>query len=126
MEHGNDLNQSILPCRLELCYIAKRGMKSKRKDTDANPPRGDGERARKSLLKKKILFYYYWLQWHQDEISETSWSFYGMKRRSYNSIKFLNFSERGDPRGDLNATEATFEQKLLLISVTPAKKKQAC
>ena len=65
-------------------------------ETDTDPPWGDGERARKSLLKK-ILFYYYWLQYQQTEISETSWSLYGMKPRSYNLPKFLNFSERGDP-----------------------------
>ena len=49
-----------------------------------------------------------------------------MKPRSYNSPKFLNFSERGDPWGDLNAPEATFEQQLILFSVTPAKIQQAC
>ena len=49
-----------------------------------------------------------------------------MKPRSYNSAKFLNFSERGDPWGDLNAPEATFEQQLLFFSVTPAKNQQAC
>ena len=44
-----------------------------------------------------------------------------MKPRSYKSAKFLNFSERGDPWGDLNAPEATFEQKLIFFSVTPDK-----
>ena len=48
---------------------------------------------------KKVFFYYYWLQCQQVEISETSWSLYGMKPRSYNSAKFLNFSERRDPWG---------------------------
>ena len=45
-----------------------------------------------------------------------------MKPRSYNSAKFLNFSERGDPWGDLNDPEATLEQKILFFSVTPDKK----
>ena len=75
---------------------------------------------------KKILFYYYWLQYQQTEISETSWSFYGIKPRYYNSPNFLNFSERGDPWGDLNAPKATFKQKLILFYVTPAKNQQAC
>ena len=56
-------------------------------ETDADPPWGDGEQARKSL-QKKILFYYYWLQYHQTKISETSWSLHGMKPRSYNLPKF--------------------------------------
>ena len=67
-------------------------------DMDANPPKGDGERARKSLLKKYFL-YYYWLQYQQTEISKNSRSLYGMKPRSYNFAKFLNFSEMGDPSG---------------------------
>ena len=49
-----------------------------------------------------------------------------MKPRSYNSLKFLNFSERGDPWGDLNAPEATFKQNLIFFSVKPDKKKQTC
>ena len=48
-----------------------------------------------------------------------------MKRRSYNFAKFVNSSERGDPWGDLNALEATFEQQIPLFSVKPAKKNQA-
>ena len=75
---------------------------------------------------KNILFDYYWLQYHQTEISESSWSLYRMKPRSYNSPNFLNFSERGDPSGDLNAPEATFGQQIILFSVTLAKKQQAC
>ena len=46
-----------------------------------------------------------------------------MKPRSYNSPKFLNFIKRGEPWGDLNAPEATFEQQILLFSVTPDKKR---
>ena len=49
-----------------------------------------------------------------------------MKPRSYNLPKFLNFSEKGDAWGDLNAPEATFKQQLILFSVTPSKKQQAC
>ena len=56
-------------------------------ETDADPPWGDGEQARKSLLKKYFL-YYYWLQYQQTEILETSWSLYGMKPRSDNFPKF--------------------------------------
>ena len=80
----------------------------------------------KEPAQKKISFYYYWLHYQQTEISETSWSFYGMKPRSYNFPKFLNFSERGDPWGDLNAPNATFEQQLLFFFITPAKNQQAC
>ena len=49
-----------------------------------------------------------------------------MKPRSYNSPKFLNFSERGDPLGDLNALEATFEQQILLFFFKLDKNQQAC
>ena len=49
-----------------------------------------------------------------------------MKPRSYNFAKFLDFSERRDPWGDLNAPEATFEQQLLFFSVTSSKNQQAC
>ena len=49
-----------------------------------------------------------------------------MKPRSYKFPKFLNFSQRGDPWGDLNALEATFEQQLLLFSITPDKNKEEC
>ena len=91
------------------------------------PPWGMGmgsglERA----YSKKILFYYYWLQYQQTEISETSWSLYGMKPRSYNFPKFLNFGERGDLWGDLNAPKATFEQQHILFSVTTDKNQQSC
>ena len=94
-------------------------------ETDVDPLRGMGSGLERAY-SKKIFFYYYWLQYQQTEISETSWSLYGMKPRSYNFRKFLNFSERGDPRGDLNASKATFEQQLLFLSVTPAKNQQAC
>ena len=67
-------------------------------ETDADPPWGDGERARKSLLKN-YSFYYYWLQYQQTEISETYWSFYGMKPRSYNFRKNLKFQSKGRPLG---------------------------
>ena len=87
---------------------------------DADPPSGDGERARKSLLKKKIILLLL------VTISETYWSLYGMKPRSHNSPKILNFSERGDPWGDLNTPKATFEQQLHFFYVTPAKNQQAC
>ena len=72
------------------------------------PPGGMGSGLERAY-SKNILFYYYWLQYQKNEISETSWSLYRMKPRSYNFPKILNFSERGDPWGDLNATEATFK-----------------
>ena len=87
-------------------------------------PLGGWGAGSKEPTQKKIFFYCYWLKYQQDEISETSWSLYGMKPRSYYSAKFLNFSERGDPWGDLNAPEATFEQKILFFSVTPSKNHQ--
>ena len=61
--------------------------KMQKSETDADPPWGDGGWARKSLLKKDFI-YYYWLQYQKTEISETSWSLYGMKPRSYNFPKF--------------------------------------
>ena len=78
-------------------------------ETDADPPWGDGEQARKSLLKKHFLLLLL-LQYQQIEISKTSWSLYGMKPRSYNFPNFLNFTGKGDPLGDLNSPEATFEE----------------
>ena len=87
---------------------------------DADTPWGDGERVRKSLLKKDFILLLL------VTISETSWSLYRMKPRSYNLPNFFNFSERGDPWGDLNAHEATFEKHLLFFSVTDAKNQQAC
>ena len=71
-------------------------------ETDVDPPRGDGEPARKSLLKRDLILLLL------VKISETSWSLYGMKTRSYNFPKFLNFSESGDPWGDLNAPQGHF------------------
>ena len=47
------LYQSILSCILILRYIEKDERKAKN-DTDANPPRGDGEWAQKSLFR--IIF----------------------------------------------------------------------
>ena len=49
-----------------------------------------------------------------------------MKPRSYNFAKFVNSSERGDPWGDLNALEATFEHNIIFFSVTPAKNHKTC
>ena len=89
------------------------------------PPGGMGSGLERAY-SKNILFYYYWLKYQKTEISETSWSFYGMKPRSYNSPKFLNFSEMGDLWGDLNAPEATFEQHIILFSVTPDKNQKSC
>ena len=34
----------------------KKGKKNKKSETDADPPWGDGEQARKSLLKKRFSF----------------------------------------------------------------------
>ena len=89
-------------------------------ETDADPPWGDGERARKSLLKKYFILLLLVtiseklnirnllvLMWDETKILQLS--------------KILNFSERGDPRGDLNAPEADFEQQILLFSITPDK-----
>ena len=90
-----------------------------------NPPMGMGSELERAY-SKNISFYYYWLQYQKTEISKTSWSFYGMKPRSYNFPKFLNFSERGDHWGDLNAPKDTFEHQLILFSITPAKNQQAC
>ena len=47
-----------------------------------------------------------------------------MKPRSYNFAKFVNSSERGDPWGDLNAPEATFEQNIISFYATPDKKQK--
>ena len=56
-------------------------------ETDADPPpRGMGS-GLEIAYSKKILFYCYWLQYQQAEISKTSWSLYGMKPRSYNFQK---------------------------------------
>ena len=59
------LCQSILPCILILRYIEKDERKAKN-DMDANPPRGDGEWARKSLFKN--YFYYQRLQYQQTDM----------------------------------------------------------
>ena len=41
--------------------------KMQKSETDADPPWGDGEWARKSLLEM-IIFYYYWLQYQQTKL----------------------------------------------------------
>ena len=41
--------------------------------------------------------------------------------KSLQSAKIKGFSQTGDPWGDLNASEATFEQQLPLFSVRPTK-----
>ena len=82
---------------------------------DTDPPWGMGSGLGRAYSKK------YFPLLLLVTISETSWSFYVMKPSSYNFPKILNFSERGDPWGDLNAPEATFKQKILLFSVTTDK-----
>ena len=102
----------------------EKGKKAK-SEIDVDPPQGMGSGLERAY-SKNIFLHYDWLQYHQYEISETSWSVYRLKPRSYNSAKFLNFSGRGDPWGDLNAPEATFKHKLILFSVTPDKKHKSC
>ena len=79
--------QSIQSCISILNWNIKRG-KMQKSETDTDPPRGDEEWAQKSLLKKRISFNYYWLQYYKTEILENSCSLYGMKPRSYNFPKF--------------------------------------
>ena len=120
--NSEKLYQSIQSCMSVLNQSKKKGKRKKVKWTQI--PLGGMGSELKRAYSKKILFYYYWLQYQKTEISETSWSFYGMKPRSYNSPKFLNFTEREDPWGDLNAPEPTFEQKIHFLSVKPDKKQQ--
>ena len=89
--------------------------KKQQKGHRRKSPQGGWGAGSKEPTQKNILFYYYLLQYQQAEISETSWSLYEMKPRSYNSAKILNFSERGDPWEDLNAPKATFKQQLLFF-----------
>ena len=113
--NNEKLYQSIQPFMSVLNQIIKKGrMQTKLKRTQI-PPGGMGSGLERAYSKKIYYYYYYLLQHQEAEISETSWSFYKMKPRSYNSPKILNFSERGYPWGDLNAPEATFEQELLLF-----------
>ena len=95
--HNEKCYESIKICMSRLNQNIKKGKCKKVKRTRI-PPRGMGSGLERAY-SKKIFFYYYWLQYQQAEISETSWSLYGMKPRSYNSPKFLNFSESGDPQG---------------------------
>ena len=59
------LYQSILPYILILHWIEKDEREAKN-DTDANPPWGDGEWARKSLFKN--YFYYQRLQYQKTDM----------------------------------------------------------
>ena len=102
-----------------MLYCKKRNEKQKKRHGRKSPQGGWGAGLKEPTQKIFSLLLLV-------TISETSWSLYGIKPRSYNFAKFLDFSERGDPWGDLNAPEATFEQQLLLFSVTPTKKNQAC
>ena len=106
MEYGIDNKSKYTTLQIRTTLDCKNKEWKTKKKTQT--PKEDGERARKSLLKKYFL-YYYLLQYQKTEISETSWSLYGMKLRSYNFAKCLNFTERGDPWGDLNAPKATFK-----------------
>ena len=68
------------PCRLDQYYFENKWAKSNKKDTDANPPRGDGEWARKSLFKKLFLLIVVTISenWYN-----ASWSLYRVKSRAY-------------------------------------------
>ena len=44
--------------------------------------------------------------------------------KSLQSAKIKDFNQKGDPWGDLDAPEATFEQQLHLSSVKPDKNQQ--
>ena len=107
--------QNILPCRLELHYIEKR-WKNVKNDTDANPPKGDGKYARKSLFEEVILLL------TEITISEnwklSTWSLYEMRPKVY---KLWNFGKTETPWGVSNGPKMLSEQHLLLFSVIPAK-----
>ena len=92
-------------------------------ETDADPPWGDGEWDRMSLLKKYFLLL--WLvtisaSWNIRNLLVLIWD----ETKILQLSEILNFSERGDPWGDLNAPEATFEQQIILFSIKPDKKQQ--
>ena len=65
--------------------LEKKHEEMQKNETDTDPPWGNGEWARKSLLKK------YFILLLLVTISETSCSLYGMKPRYYNLPKILIF-----------------------------------
>ena len=103
----------------------KKGKNAKKWNERISPLGGWGASS-KEPTQKRFYFIIIGYNIRKLEILENSWSLYGMKLRSYNFPKFLNFSERGDPLRDLNAPEATFKQKLLLFYVKTSKNNQAC
>ena len=92
------LYQSIQSYMSVLNQSIKKGRMKKKKVKRTQIPLGGMGSGLERAYSKNIFFYYYWLQYQKTEISETSWSLYGMKPRSYNSPKILNFSEMGTPR----------------------------
>ena len=51
MEYGNDFMSKYTTLQINTTLDNKKMNEKQKKDTDANPPRGDGEWARKSLFK---------------------------------------------------------------------------
>ena len=89
------------------------------------PPRGMGSGLERAY-SKKILFYYYWLQYQQTEISESSWSLYGMKPRFYNFPKILRFQSKGRPLGGFERSQGHSRIEASILSVMPAKIQLSC
>ena len=80
-----------------------------------NPPRGDGEWARKSLIKE---WFYYSGYNIKEMINQTflgpytGWNHVFLQ---FYKKKLRFFSEKGDPWGDLNAPETTSDSRFLLF-----------
>ena len=121
MEYGNGSKSKYTTLYINTTVDWKRWTKSKKKDTDVNPPREDGEWARKSLFRIIFITSGY-------NIIKLIWCLLILiqnETKSLQSAKIKDFNQKGDPWGDSKGPKVTFEQQLILFSVILAKNQQA-
>ena len=114
------LYQSIQSYMSAVNQSRKNGrMQNSETDVDL-PPRGMGS-GLKRAYSKKIPFYYYWLQYHKNQISEFSWSLYRMKPIFYNFPKILRFQSKGRPLGGFERSQGHFRTTASFLYVITDK-----
>ena len=93
-------------------------MNEKQKMTRTQTPPGGMENGFERAYSKLFLLLVVTISenWY-----DASWFLYRMKPRAYKVQKLKILVKKGDPWGDSEGPEVTFEQQILLFSVIPDK-----
>ena len=120
MEYGVDFMSKYTTLQINTTLDWK-NMSEKQKMTRTQiPPEGMGNGLKRAYSKLFLLpVVTISSNWY-----DSSWFLYRMKPRSYKVQKLKILVKKGDPKGHSDGPKVTFEQKILLFSVIPAKNQQ--